>query len=209
MGDGCVWGSLQAARDLGTDVGHQSMPVAARLVLAHGQCARRACMHEELTQVPAFHEWRHRKDQPIARVCLHHLGDVGIGKRCAAPGGLQEWLADGVCSFRSLEPQHLHGKAAIKSSQALDSCAVGFEAAFATELLGTLVAAQLLQARRISRCQGFGDGRHQHKYRWGKRARWTRVSRRCSGMGTGPIRTTLYRTIGASRGATAHAAGHH
>ena len=145
--------SLQPARDLGADVGHLAMPAAGRLVLASGQHARFACVLEELAQVRAFHEGRNSKDQPVARVCLHDLGDMGIGKGCAALGCLQERLADRARDFQSFEPQHLHCEAAVEPGQALDASTVGFEAAASADLLGTLVAAQLLEARWITRCR--------------------------------------------------------
>ncbi len=81
-------GSLQSVRHLGADVGHQAMPAAGRLALARGQRARLARTLEELGQIHPLHERRDREDHPFARVCLHHLGDTGIGKRLRCAGRL-------------------------------------------------------------------------------------------------------------------------
>jgi hypothetical protein len=91
--------SLQPPRDFGADVGHQTMPALGRFILARGQRTRLTRTLEELAQVRAFQERRDREDQPVARVCLHHLGNMRIGERGAAPGGLQERLADRARGF--------------------------------------------------------------------------------------------------------------
>jgi len=69
------------------------MPAMGRFILARGQRTRLTRTRRNWPG-RAFYEGRDREDQPIARVCLHHLGDMRIGKRGAAPGGLQERLAD-------------------------------------------------------------------------------------------------------------------